>query len=94
MSGPEKPQAIASVVATDLLTKGVKADFKKLRDIVVDVVQTAYRALEPGFGSDIVAIGAAFHLAPPLEAVVDLGATIVQKAADSTLAPAPLAQAA
>lgn len=93
LSGPEKSLAIANTVANDIITKGVKAEFKTLRDTVVDIVQAAYRAIEPSIGADIVALASAFHAGPVLTEVAELAGPLVQQAVDK-LAPAPVAPAA
>ncbi len=91
MTGPQKALAIADAVANDIVSKGVKAEVAKLRDVVLDIVQAAYRAVEPSIGSDIMAMASAFHLGPTLTVVAELVVPVIQKAADELVLDKPLA---
>jgi hypothetical protein len=64
-----------------------------LKAVILDIVQAAYRFVEPNIGSDIVALARAMHVGPALTTVVELGAPLLQAAADATLPPVAAAVA-
>jgi len=91
LTGPAKAALIVETVAKDIITKGVKAELSTLKAIVLDVVQAAYRAVEPNIGSDIVAVAAAFSANPLVAVGAEVIGSVVQAAADKTVAPAAAA---
>lgn len=103
MSGPDKCFAIVRALVATAKAQGFKGDLKVLEAAVVDVAAAAYRASEPSFGADILALAAVFHVGPALTSVAELIAPVVQHVADAhmpkadetsaTLASAPTAQA-
>lgn len=92
LSGPQKGIVIANAVASDMVAKSFKGELEHLRDIVVDVVQAAYRAVEPNIGSIVLGVASALHLSGALETVVELAAPAFQAGADK-LRPAAAAEA-
>ena len=91
LTGPEKGIAIANAVTHDIIAKGFKAKFEHLRDIVVDVVQAAYRAIEPNIGSLVLGVAAALHAGPSLTTIAEIAAPLLQAEVDKHL-PAPKEQ--
>lgn len=87
MSGPDKVFAIVKALVAAAEAQGFKGDLKILGDVVVDVAQAAYRASEPSFGADIIALAAALSANPLVAIGAELVAPVVQAAADKT-APA------
>jgi len=94
MSGPDKVFAIVKALVATAEADGFKGDLTVLGDVMVDLAQAAYRASEPTFGSDIVALASALTANPLVTIAAELVGQVVQKAADATIAAAPISQAA
>ena len=92
MSGPDKVFAIVKALVATAQKDGFKGDLKVLGDVAVDIAQAAYRAAEPNFASDIVALASALTANPLVTVAATLVGEVVQSAADK--AAAPIAQAA
>jgi hypothetical protein len=94
MSGPQKVFAIVDALVATAGKDGFKGDLKVLGTVAVDIAQAAYRAAEPSFSSDIVALASALTANPLVAVAAELVGSVVQSAADATIAPASVAQAA
>jgi hypothetical protein len=94
MSDPDKEFAIVSGLVKTAEANAFKGDLKIFGDVPVDVAEAAYRASEPNFGADIVALASALTANPLVGIAAEPIYEVVQKAADPAIAPAPVAQAA
>lgn len=94
MSGPDKVFAIVKALLATAEKDGFKGDLKILGDVCVDIAQAAYRASEPTFGSDIVALASALTANPLVTVAAELVGQVVQTAADSASSSAGVASVA
>ena len=88
MSGPDKVFAIVKALVATAEANGFKGDLKVFGDVAVDIAQAAYRASEPTFGSDIVALASALTANPLVTVAATLVGQVVQAEADKTVAAA------
>ena len=84
--GSDKVFAIGKGIVATAEKDGFKGDLKILGDVVLDIAQAAYRAIEPNIGSDIVALASALTANPLVSVAAELVSPVVQAKLDAAIA--------